>query len=66
VFRWGVEQELIAANPFAGIKVTKQRKIRERSGKTFTSEEATIILEASHRIIDLKTPLDRAKRWVGI
>jgi hypothetical protein len=66
VFRWGVEQELIPANPFAGIKVTKQRKIRERAGKTFTNEEAAIILEASQQIIDLKTPLGRAKRWVPL
>jgi integrase len=66
VFRWGLEQELIPANPFAGIKVTKQRKIRERSGKTFTKEEAAIILEASQLITDLTTPMGRAKRWVPL
>jgi integrase len=66
VFRWGLEQELIPANPFAGIRVTKQRKIRERPGKTFTNEEAAIILEASQQITDLKTPMGRAKRWVPL
>jgi integrase len=66
VFRWGVDQELIPANPFVGIKVTKQRKIWERTGKTFTSAEAATILEASQQIIDLKTPLGRAKRWVPL
>jgi integrase len=66
VFRWGVEQELIPANPFAGIKITKQRKIRKRSGKTFTKKEAAIILEASEQIVDLKTPMVRAKRWVPL
>jgi len=66
VFRWGFEQELIPANPFAGIKVTKQRQIRERPGKTFTKKEAAIILEASQQIIDLKTPMGRAKRWVPL
>ena len=66
VFRWGLEQELIPANPFAAIKVAKQRKIRERSGKTFTRNEAAIILEASQQITDLKTPMARAKRWVPL
>jgi integrase len=66
VFGWGVEQELIKANPFAGIKVTKQKRTRERTGKTFTTEEAAIILEACQRMTVLKTPLDRAKRWVPL
>jgi integrase len=66
VFRWGFEQELIPANPFAGIKVTKQRQIRERPGKTFTKKEAATILEASQQITDLKTPMGRAKRWVPL
>jgi integrase len=66
VFGWGVEQELIPANPFAGIKITKQKKIRERPGKTFTNTEAAIILEASEKITDLKTPMGRAKRWVPL
>jgi integrase len=66
VFTWGVEQELLSANPFAGIKVTKQKRTRERSGKTFTTEEQTIILGASQRITVLRTPMDRAKRWVPL
>jgi integrase len=66
VFGWGVEQELIPANPFAGIKVTKQKRTRERPGKTFTTEEAAIILEACQQMTVLKTPLDRAKRWVPL
>ena len=39
VFNWAVEQQLITANPFAIVKVTKQKRTRERSGKTFTKEE---------------------------
>jgi hypothetical protein len=59
VFTWGVDQELFSANPFSAIKVTKQKRTRERSGKTFTAKEASIILGASQRMILLKTPLDR-------
>jgi integrase len=66
VFAWGVEQELIPANPFAGIKVTKEKRARERPGKTFTTEEAATILEACQQMVVLKTPLDRAKRWVPL
>jgi integrase len=66
VFAWGVEQELIPANPFAGIKVTKEKRTRERPGKSFTTEEAAIILEACQQMVVLKTPLDRAKRWVPL
>jgi hypothetical protein len=47
VFNWAVGQQLITANPFAIVKVTKQKRIRERPGKTFTNEEAAIILEGS-------------------
>jgi hypothetical protein len=49
VFGWGTEQELLTANPFVGVKVTKQKRTRERSTKTFTKEEAAIILEASQQ-----------------
>jgi integrase len=66
VFSWGVEQELIPANPFAGIKVTKQKRTRNRSAKTFTPEEAAIVLEACQRVTERKTPKDRAKRWVPL
>jgi integrase len=66
VFNWGVEQELLTTNPFSAIKVTKQKRARERSGKTFTTEEAAIILGACQRMTVLKTPMDRAKRWVPL
>jgi integrase len=66
VFTWGVEQELFSSNPFAAIKVTKQKRIRERAGKTFTTEEAATILRACQRMTVLKTPLDRAKKWVPL
>jgi integrase len=66
VFGWAVGQELIPANPFAAIKVTKHRRIRQRTGKTFSREEAAIILGASQQISALKTPMDRAKRWVPL
>jgi integrase len=66
VFNWAVEQELITSNPFAAVKVTKQRRARNRSGKTFTKDEATIILNACQQMRVLKTPLDRAKRWVPL
>ena len=66
VFNWAVEQQLIANNPFAAVKVTKQRRTRERPSKTFTKEEALIILSACQRIAKLQKPLDRAKRWVPL
>ena len=66
VFTWGVDQELLSSNPFSSIKVTKQKKIRERPGKTFTNDEAAAILNASQQIIGLKSPMDRAKRWVPL
>ena len=66
VVGWAVEQELIAANPFVAIKVTKHRRIRERAGKTFNRKEAATILEASQQISNLKTPMGRAKRWVPL
>jgi hypothetical protein len=66
VFTWGVDQELFSSNPFSVVKLTKQKRIRERSGKTFTTDEAATILGASLRITVLKTPLDRAKRWVPL
>jgi integrase len=66
VFTWGVAQELFSSNPFAAIKVTKQKRIRERSSKTFTTEEAATILRACQQMTVLKTPLDRAKRWVPL
>ena len=66
VFNWAVGQQLITANPFAAVKVTKQRQIRERPGKSFTNEEATIILNACQQIVVLKSPMDRAKRWVPL
>jgi site-specific recombinase XerD len=45
VFAWAIEQRLIAANPFASIKikVPKKTKLRE---KAFTAEEARTILKA--------------------
>ena len=50
----------------ATLKVTKQRRTRERPSKTFTKEEALIILSACQRIAKLQKPLDRAKRWVPL
>jgi hypothetical protein len=66
VFNWAVDQQLIASNPFATVKVTKQRRMRERPSKTFTKEEASIILSACQKIAELSKPLDRAKRWVPL
>jgi Phage integrase family len=66
VFTWGVDQELFFSNPFSAIKVTKQKRTRERSGKTFTTDEAATILRASQRLAVLRTPLDRAKRWAPL
>lgn len=63
IFRWGVEQELVPLNPFAGVKITQQKRTKHRIGEAFTPEEYTIILRASHQIT-IKTSLDRAKRWV--
>jgi integrase len=66
VFNWGVDQQQIASNPFASVKVTKQRRTRERPNKTFTTGEIATILSACQQVAGLKTPLERAKRWVPL
>ena len=66
VFNWAVDQQQIASNPFASVKVTKQRRTRERPNKTFTKEEIATILSACQQVAGLKKPLERAKRWVPL
>jgi hypothetical protein len=56
VFNWAVGQQLITANPFAIVKVTKQKKIRERPGKTFTNDEAAIRHRTSAAGLPLTDP----------
>jgi integrase len=66
VFNWGVGQGKIASNPFTGIKVTQDKRTRNRASKSFTTKEAKTILDASQQITTLKTPMDRTKRWVPV
>jgi integrase len=57
IFTWAAEQNLVAANPFSGIKVTVPKRITVRE-KAFTSEEAATILRAA---LASKEP---ARRWL--
>ncbi len=63
IFAWGVEERLVAANPFQGVRVTQPRKTHHRETKAFTPAEAATILRAASSM-QVKTPLDGAFRWV--
>jgi hypothetical protein len=63
VFAYGVDEKLVRANPFKGIKVTvpKRKKLRE---KAFTAQEAETILKAAAAIDWKESMVASAKRWV--
>jgi integrase len=64
VYRWGKDQRLIGHNPFAAVKVTVPRKVRNRENDAFTAEEAQIILRAATAVQDTKRLFNATKRWV--
>jgi predicted metal-dependent hydrolase len=64
VYRWAKDQRLIGSNPFAVVKVTVPRKVRNRENDAFTAEEAQTILRAAAAIRDTKRVSSAAKRWV--
>jgi integrase len=64
VYGWAKGQRLIALNPFAAVKVTVPRKIRNRENEAFTAEEARMILRAASAVQFTTTTFSAAKRWV--
>jgi integrase len=64
VFGWAVQNQQIAANPFAEARVEKSKKIVRRDGRWFTDDEIAIILGACSRYTVPKTATQRARRWV--
>jgi integrase len=60
IFKFAVEQKLVASNPFAKVKVTVPKKTQTRE-KTFTDQEAKMILGAA---LGIKAKGDAFKRWV--
>lgn len=63
VFKWGVDEGLLPANPFAKIKVTIPKTVQHREDKAFSDDEAKLILRAASKIKP-KTTFERAQRWV--
>jgi integrase len=63
VFRWAIEQKLIATNPFAGVKVTVPHSIKLRE-KAFTRQEAETILRAASAVDWRKGDTAAARRCV--
>jgi integrase len=64
VYRWAEGQRLITDNPFAAVKVTVPRRIKNRETDAFTADEARTILQAALAVKDTKKPSGAAKRWV--
>jgi integrase len=62
VFQWGVQQRVLSRNPFDGIKITVERKIKTRD-KSFNADEIKTILRAASAITDTKKKTMAARRW---
>ena len=62
VFAWGIEEKLIARNPFTGWRVKVPKKIRMRETKSFTDDEINTILSAA-LAVEVQSKTDGAKRW---
>jgi integrase len=63
VFAWGLEERLVAVNPFVGIKISVPRKAQTRESKAFTTAEASLILKAASGVSNIKTDAHAAQRW---
>ena len=64
VFGWALDQKLISANPFEGIKIKVRRKPRDREGRAFDGTEQATILFAAYMETDTMSFLGAARRWV--
>ncbi len=62
VFAWGIDERLIARNPFVGWRVKVPKKIRMRETKSFTDYEINTILSAA-LAVEVRSKTDAAKRW---
>lgn len=63
VFSWAKRNKHIHKNPFADVKVDKEKTRKLREGEWFTHEERTIILSACLQYSKPKSAFERAKRW---
>lgn len=64
VFNWAVDERLVPANPFAGLKLTVPKRQTLRETKAFHDAEAAIILRAAMNVTDTSSPFDAARRYV--
>jgi len=62
VFAWGIDERLIARNPFVGWRVKVPKKIRTRETKSFTDDEIKTVLNATLGV-EVRSKTDAAKRW---
>ena len=63
VFNWAVNTRKLSRNPFQGIRVTEQRRIRTRETDEFTDAEVSTILNAASDFpMTPKKPFDAARR----
>jgi integrase len=62
VFNWGLEEKLVARNPFLGWRVKVPRKIITRETKALTAGEMNTIL-AGALGVNVRSKTDAAKRW---
>jgi integrase len=63
VWRWALEQRLVASNPFA-IRLPVPRRIWTRESKAFQPDEANTILCAALAVADVSRKSAAAKRWI--
>ena len=64
VFGWALDQKIVSANPFEGIKIKVRKRLREREGRAFEEAEQATILRAAYAEADVKSFLHAARRWV--
>ncbi len=64
VFGWALDQKIVSANPFEGIKIKVRKRPREREGRAFEEAEQATILHAAYAEADVKSFLGAARRWV--
>ena len=64
IYEWAKRERLIKHNPFEGVHVTVQKKIKLRENDAFTAAEIKTILTAASAMNDSEGVLAAAKRWV--
>lgn len=65
IYEWAKGQRKISANPFKAVKITVPKVASKRDGKSFTQEEAAVILKAAQNVKNVNaSDFEAAKRWV--